>query len=106
MSLLATKLFFFNMLRTIAEATPANTTGKDLSNVTDNIARDIVQYISGAAAGIAGVALAVCGIGIMIGSDWGQKSKKHIPYIFIGFAITALVWVIITYVKSTVAQYG
>lgn len=106
MTLLQVRLFLFNALRLFADNTPANTTGGNLQQATDDIARDIVQFIAGGAAGVAAIALAVCGIGIIIGSDWGQKSKKHIPYIFIGMAICALVWVIITYFKSTVARYG
>ena len=66
------------MLKIITEETLANTTGKNLSNVTDNITRTIGQYISGDAAGVVGELLAISRVGIIFEAELGQNLKAFI----------------------------
>lgn len=92
------------IIKTVAEAT---TTGESaLEKAINGVIGDGIQLLSGIAAGVAGLAFTVCGIGIMLGSDWGQASKKHLPKIVIGFLIATLALVIVTYLKTQAGSYN
>lgn len=91
------------ILKTVAEATGD---GSVLEKAINGVIGDGIQLFSGVAASIAGLAFTVCGIGIMIGSDWGQASKKHIPKIVIGFLVATLALVIVSYMKSKSGTYN
>ena len=92
------------IIKSIAEAT---TTGENaLEKAINGVIGDGIQLFSGIAASVAGLAFTICGIGIMIGSDWGQASKKHLPKIVIGFLIAVLALVIVSYLKTQAGSYN
>ena len=100
---LTLKLLAYNIWTTFLEGAPS-TTGNLDKNVNE-IAVEIVNFITGIATGGAAIAIACCGFLIMGTREHAETGKKWLPRIFIGFAIVSLVWVITGFIKAKVAVY-
>lgn len=100
---LTLKLLAYNIWTTFLEVAPS-TTGNLEKNVND-LAVEIVNFISGIASGGAAIAIACCGFLIMGTREHAETGKKWLPRIFVGFAIVSLVWVITGFMKSKASVY-